>query len=242
MKAFSRLWRRYTLGLFVLLLLTGCVALPPPPRLTPYPPYTCESFTESYWSEFRFDTDSSYELEDVVAKIVELWDLENSQIKLDVQGKYVRASWPFEFADEADGTYVAHFHEDTKLSAVFFHWRNRRPTITEVIGCLGDPEYYVAYYQLGSKGEAIIVHLWYVDRGFVVRGISFPGWDKPAEITPEYQMTDFSASEADDLERMISKLHRPAVHSFFICEIRPWPSSIEEIEVESHSYSSARCR
>ena len=72
MKTLTRQWRRYAVRIFSILTLAGCVSPPPPPRLTPYPPFTCDSFTESYWQEFSFGVDSTVDVDDVVAKVVKL--------------------------------------------------------------------------------------------------------------------------------------------------------------------------
>ena len=147
--------------------------------------------------------------------------------------KGVVIQWQVEFHDGADPRYTAHFHEDWKLSYIYFMWWNRKPTLAQVIDCLGFPEHYAAYYEQGVEARALKVDLWYVDKGFVVEGYSFHGQDQPPEIRPEYRMSAFDATIPGDLERMISTMHISAVHAYILCLLRPWPGSIEVIEVES---------
>lgn len=236
---------RYALGIFSILTLAGCVSPPPPPRLTPYPPFTCDSFTESYWQEFSFGVDSAYDVDDIVAKVVELWELDSAQVQIKPWSeKGAAIQWQVEFHDGADPRYSAHFHEDSKLSSVFFKWWNRKPTLAQVIDCLGVPEHYAAYYEQGVEKRHLNIDLWYVDKGFVVQGYSFHGQDQPPEIRSEYRMSSFNATVPGDLERMLSTMYdlKPIVFAGFLCIIRPWPGSIEAIEVESLLGPDPRCK
>lgn len=243
MKTLTRLWRRYTSGIFSILTLAGCISLPPPPRLTPYPPFTCDSFTESYWQEFRFGVDSAYDIDAIVAQIVELWDLDSARVRIvSMSEKSVVIQWQVEFDDGADPRYTARFHEDWKLSTVYFKWWNRKPTLAQVIDCLGVPEHYAAYYEQGVEKRQLNIDLWYVDKGFVVQGYSFHGQDQPPEIRSGYRMSAFNATVPGDLERMISTIHIPAVHAYVLCFLRPWPGSIDAIEVESLLNEDPRCK
>ena len=79
------------------------------------------------------------------------------------------------------------------------------------------------------------IDLWYTGKGFVVGGYSLHGGDLPPVIRPEYRMGNFVATTPGDLEQMISTMYdpTPAVFAKFLCPLRPWPGSIEAIEVES---------
>lgn len=242
MKTLTDMWRRYALGICSILTLAGCVSPPPPPRLTPYPPFTCDSFTEFYWQEFTFGVDSADDVDDLVAKIVKLWNLDSTRVNIEAEEKYIGISWQVEFHDGADPRYTAHFHEELKLTSVFFKWWNRKPTLAQVIDCLGVPEHYAAYYDLSAGGDMLHVDLWYVDRGFVVRGFSTHGQDQPSEIRPEYRMSFFTATVPGELEQMISSIHIPAARAYIRCLLRPWPGSIEAIEIESFLGADPRCK
>ena len=235
-------WRRLALGICSILTLAGCVSPPPLPRLTPYPPFTCDSFTESYWQEFTFGADSADDEDDIVAKIVKLWDLDSSRVQVvPMSEKGVVIQWQVEFHDGADPRYSARFREELKLTSVSFKWWNRKPTLAQVIECLGLPKHYAAYYDLSAGGDMLNVDLWYVDKGFVVRGFSTHSQDQPSEIRPDYMMSFFTATVPGKLEQMISSIHIPAARAYVRCLIRPWPGSIEAMEVESVLGPDPRC-
>ena len=243
MKTLAGRWQRFALGIFLILTLMGCVVPLPPSRLTSYPPLSCDSFTESYWQEFTFGVDSTDNVDDVVARIVKLWNLDSTRVDTEAEEKYIGISWQVEFHDGADPRYTAHFHEEMKLTAVSFHWWNRKPTLALVIDCLGFPEHYAAYYRQDIEARSMAIDLWYTGKGFVVRGYSLHGEVMPPVIRPEYRMDNFVATTPGDLEQMISTMYdtTPAVFARILCPIRPWPGSIEAIEVESF-LENPRCK
>lgn len=240
MRTLARWWRRCAPGLFVILLLAGCVQ--PQQDLAHYPLFTCDSLTEPYWQEFNFGVESDDTWEDIVARIIELWDLDKSHLKLEESDTGANAWWQVVFPDGADPRYRALYNKELRLTTIFFMWWNRKPTLTQIIDCLGLPEFYAAYYERGgAETYTLNLTLWYVNKGFVVHGYSFHHEEQPPSIEPEYRMQHFNATLPGDLEGMISKLHIPATHAFFLCANRPWPGSIEEIEVESYLGADARC-
>ena len=221
------------------MLLAGCVQ--PPGDLAHYPAFTCDSLTEPYWQEFNFGVESDDSWEEIVARIIELWDLDESRLVLEESDTGADAWWQVVFPDGADPRYRALYNKELKLTSIFFKWWNRTPTLNEVIDCLGFPEYYAAFYDQGVEAYHLSLNLWYVNKGFVVRGYSFHHEEQPPSIGPEYRMRHFNATVPGDLERMLSHLHIAVVHSYILCGIRPWPGSIEAIEVESFLGKDARC-
>lgn len=243
MRTFAGCWQRFVLGIFLVLTLTGCVVPLPPSRLTSDPPLSCDSFTEPYWREFTFGVDSTDSVDDVVAKIVRLWDLDSARVQIEpMSEKGVVIQWQVEFHDGADLRYSAYFHEDSKLSSVFFQWWNRKPTLALVIDCLGFPEHYAAYYKQDIEARSMNIDLWYTGKGFFVRGYSLHGEVLPPAIRPEHRMDSFVATTPGELEHMISTMYdpTPAVLAKILCPLRPWPGSLEAIEVESF-IENARC-
>lgn len=232
------------MGLLLFLTLASCVS-PPMARLEPYPPFTCESFTEHYWQEFSFGAESADTLDDVVARIAELWHLDSSQVQTEqLSEKGVAIQWQVVFPDGADPRYSARFHEELRLTSILFMWWYRKPTLAQVLECLGTPEFYAAYYEQGVEAHALKLHLWYVDKGYVVQGASFHHEEQPPSIGPEYRMRYFNATVPGDLERMLSTMYniKPAVLAGFLCLTRPWPGSIEKIEVESLLVTDPQCK
>lgn len=244
MRILTSLWPYYALRICSILALAGCVAPPPLPRLTPYPPFTCGSFTESYWQEFAFGVKTDETVDDIVATIVKLWDLDNARVQIEsMSEKSVVIQWQVEFHDGTEPRYTAHFHKELKLTSIFFKWWDRIPTLAQVIECLGIPEHYAAYYDRSAGGRALYVDLWYVNRGFVLQGFSTHRQDQPPAIRPEYQIQNFRATLPGDLEQMLFTMYdpRPDVFAGFVCLIKPWPGSIEEMEVDSLLGPDPRC-
>ncbi len=239
MRTFTRWWYRCAPGLFAILLLAGCFQ--PQQDLAHYPPFTCDSLTEPYWQEFNFGVESDDMWEDIVARIIELWDLDNSHLKIEKSDRGADAWWQVIFPDGADPRYRALYDKELRLTTIFFKWWNRKPTFTQIIDCLGLPEFYAAYYEWGVEAYGLNLDLWYVNKGFVVHGYSFHHEEQPPSIGPEYRMQHFNATLPGDLERMISYLHISVAHSYVLCTIKPWPGSLEAIEVESFLDEDARC-
>ena len=239
----TNIWRNNILGMLIILTLSACFSAPPPPRLTPFPPFSCDSFTESYWQEFTFGFNPIQGVDEVVAKIVELWDVDRSQIQFETEGKSVGIYWQVVFPDGSDPRYTAYFHEDLKLTSIFFQWWAREPTLSQVINCLGVPERIASYYEWGTEKRQLNVDLWYVNKGFVVQGFSFHGQNHPPDIGPEYRMSHFTATMPGDLDRMLKTMYdlKPSVLAGFLCVIKPWPGTIEAIEIESLVGSDSRC-
>ncbi len=244
MKTLTGLWLRYALGICSILTLSGCVSQPPLPRLTPYPPFTCASLTESYWQEFTFGVNADETVDDIVAKIVKLWELDSAQVQIEpMSERGVVIQWQVEFHDGADPRYSAHFHEELKLTSVFFRWWNRIPTLAQVIECLGLPEHYAAYYDRSTGGRALYVDLWYVNKGFFLQGYSTHSQDQPPVIRPDYRIQNFRATLPGDLKQMLFIMYdpKPEVFAGFLCLIKPWPGSIEAMVVDSLLGPDPRC-
>ena len=243
MRTLADRWQCLALGIFSILTLAGCVVPLPPSRPTSDPPLSCDSFAEPYWREFTFGVDSAEDMDDIVAKTVRLWDLDSARVQIEpMSEKGVVIQWQVEFHDGADPRYSAYFQDDSKLSSVFFMWWHRKPTLALVIDCLGFPEYYVAYYRQDIEARSMTIELLYTGKGFVVRGHSLHGEILPPVIRPEYRMDNFVATKPGDLEQMVSTLYdpTPAALDEILCPLRPWPGSIEAIEVESY-LENPRC-
>ena len=90
-------------GITLLFILTGCYAgdrqlLQCTPR-----PFSCASFTESFWEEFRFGVDSP---DDIVATVTRLWNIGNDQIRIEPEVRVVRIEWRADFNDGSDAIYA----------------------------------------------------------------------------------------------------------------------------------------
>ena len=231
MKSFTSLWSRYALGITLLFILTGCYAGAMPPTVAGTPrPFSCASFTESFWEEFRFGVDSP---DDIVATVTRLWNIGNDQIRIEpVPVRVVRIEWRADFNDGSDAIYIASFHEERKLMNIRVRWGNRQPTLAQAIDCLGPPQHHVAAF-VPDNLPRLDLDLWYVEKGLVVSSYSFRRRTQLPAIQPEYRMNYFTVVAPGNLEQMVSNKHIPSAHAYILCRLRPWPGSIEAIEVES---------
>ncbi len=192
-------------------------------------PSSCVKLSVSRWQEFKFGVDSSG---DIFAHVVKLWGDDRGQI--DVAGLANRESPFMRWSDrEGEIRYTAALADGKlrKIEALF------EPAfgLGLVIDCLGPPEYFSAYYSWGPGSGGVILELWYEQRGFVVQGSAgvYYAWHKlPDTITPDYRM-DRLLILPPELEEMAYSLSRSAEGAIrTICILRPWPGSIEAIEVE----------
>ena len=148
MKPFIYWQTRLTLILVWMVILSGCT-LPPPSTL----PFSCSSFTESLWEEFRFGVDSP---DDVVSTVARLWGIEREhvQVNLTASGEDVlRVRWRSITTIGVLGEYLAWFQDDQKLGKINVKWGNPRPTLSQTIDCLGFPDHYIAFYDVSGEVE-----------------------------------------------------------------------------------------
>ena len=147
MKTIICLRRRLALLITLLVIVTGCT-LPPPP---PVPrPFSCASFTESHWGEFRFGADSP---DDVVATAARLWGIERDQVEFDltIDKEIYHAYWGVDTVLGKGGWYGARFDDGQRLGKISVEWGYPKPTLSQIVECLGFPDYYIAFYSLGGK-------------------------------------------------------------------------------------------
>ena len=237
--------RALGVALFLFLILTWSGAYVPPPL-----PFSCANFTESYWPEFNFNVDST---DDVASTVYALWGLEKERL------------WPFWDEDNPYGitwisfkltgpigVYTAWFR-DGILQKIDFERSIPlpRPSLSQVVNCLGAPEYYIVYYTLAPEANNINLDLLYPEKGIIVRYVSpftsllIP--ELPEKFHPYMRMRDMSVVAPGTPEQML-----PVAYSIGIvgggfahnaCLSKPWPGSIEAMEIvplEEFSYCQDR--
>ena len=228
------------------LILVGCADLADPTRGgTPAPtplPFSCDMFTEEHWRDLRFGVDTPEEYVETAERVwgVELWTIPLSQDGYTSHW----GTWNADRSSSPGLSYRVQFDRAQKLLHVAANWgrTNSEPTLAQVIDCLGTPEHYIAAFV--EDRTWLKFSLWYVEKGFVIRGSSsrlenFGRLDWPT-IKPGTLMRGggyvhpnggFIVVAAGDLEQMISAVHGPALLAWELCLIRPWPGSIEAIEI-----------
>ena len=221
----------HVLSIALLAVLTGCTPLPPVPG-----DFSCTTFTESYWGEFSFDVDTA---SDVVSTASDLWGIERDQVEIHLRtnGEVSAVRWFSDAVLGEGGHYYVPFYEVQQIKKIYAEWGDLQPTLTQVIDCLGYPSHYIAFYDFGPGGDIRSLTLLYTDVGLVVRHnalvlrFQFPG------IHPNMRMREFVVVPPVAAERMAAHLFsygREARHlARTVCLLKPWPGSIEAMEMAS---------
>lgn len=237
MKTIICLRRRHAL-LILLVILSGCTLPPPPPlpqspRAT-RPSFSCTSLTESYWRDFKFGVDSP---DDVVATAASLWEIEREQVQfmLTISDEISSMWWRSDAIVGSGGVHEAWFQDDQKLAKINVEWGRPKPTLAQVIDCLGTPDHYIAFYDQGRPEYVYLsLALLYTDSGIVVRYFNPVFLFTPPTIYAGMQMDRFVVIAPGTAEQMVSVMYSYGVeipvHVRSVCLMKPWPGSIEAME------------
>ena len=227
--------RRLARSLTLLVILAGCTVPPPPPAP---PSFSCASFTESHWKEFSFGADFP---DDAVSTAANLWGIERDQVQFFILTNSDRVSsvwWRSDAIVGTGGTHQAWFQEGQQLAKISVEWGNPRPTLAQIIDCLGVPEHYIAFYDQGWDFTYLSLALLYTDSGIVVRHFALSLIVKLSEIHPEMLMERFVVVAPGTAEQMVTDMYsygiEVPVHVRSACLMRPWPGSIEAMEIASN--------
>lgn len=112
-------------------------------------------------------------------------------------------------------------------------WEANSPAVTEVFRCLGEPEFYQAYYSLNPGGIYTILRLWYPHNGvnFVVTArrsvvifdglepVTGIGYTQPGSLEETVLRTMVVEANSDLFKKILST-------------IRPWPGSLKKVEID----------
>jgi len=225
----------------LLLMLAGCkdsgtdVPQSTPTFTTPPPPefFQCSIFDKTHWQKFRFGVDSPA---DVVSTVAmgrkgdrdQIWRYQSHN-----EGKEI-VEWN-EIGDERDIAYRALFRNEVGLFQISGYMRIE-PTLGQIINCLGVPEYYEATY-FADYELHLNLKLWYPEKGIVIEHFSFHNQELPPPIDADYRIPMFYVLAPGEPVEMVANLYvqgeDPDVQAYGLCVLRPWPGSIEALEVES---------
>ena len=233
------LLRRCALMSIFLLTLSGCqVPLsdwPQPTLAVAGPPesFPCSIFDESQWQEFRFGLDSPA---DVVAIVARSRVKNKERIWTDsLKHGLETVDW-HEFGDELNVHYRAWFRKEQGLFRVMGYWAPN-PTMEQVLDCLGFPDYYKAIYAANIEAIQLSLTLWYTERGIIVEHVSFYYQEQLPTIDADYGIDRFFFVAPGEHEKMVVKAYMLGddldILAYESCILRPWPGSIEALEVES---------
>ena len=234
------------------LILASCTDLPDPSRdSTPAPtplPFSCDMFTEDHWRELEFGVDTP---EKHVETVERVWGIDLRTMTLVRYGKAgqedFRGWWNADSSAWPGSSYRVRFDRAAKLSYVGVYWDREdvsHPTLIQVLDCMGVPDYYIAAF-VEDRRDWLKFSLWYVDKGFVIQGSSFrsvfSGLSNWSSIESKTLMGDhvnrhqgdFIVVASGSLEQMVSDVYGPLLQDWELCLIRPWPGSIEAIDILS---------
>lgn len=196
-----------------------------PPELLP-----CSLFDTSLWKEFSFGDDSP---SDVISTVERLWDKEAGQVSTMSNYRDLFILW----SDSVDGvhaSYEAFFWREQEFMHVELQLYPA-PTLSQVLDCLGAPEYHEATLAAGIEYSYHVVSLWYTEKGLIAGDVAFPPVLYRTVIDAEYRIGFFVFVAPGELEELISNAYFSGmtewVYEYGTCIIRPWPGSIEAIEV-----------
>lgn len=118
-------------------------------------------------------------------------------------------------------------------------WTDDEPTGDDVLRCLGEPAFYMAYYDQPSTQFELLVDLWYPQKGLLVRAIEFGRdptrpptvsgqlrFDLIRYVAPNQSMEDVVADAFIDVWA--------EAREAWMAQIRPWPGTWEAVEVTIH--------
>lgn len=195
---------------------------------------SCVRLSASRWQEFKIGVDSSGE---IYEHVVKLWGDDKGQI--DVSGLDNDGSRHMNWSDRKEEIHYTAYLEDGKLNRIYVGFEPAFG-LGLVIDCLGSPEQFSAYYSQERHSKAVTLELWYEKEGFVVLGRvhhSYAWQTLPDTITADYRL-DRLLVFTPGLEEMAYRLSGSAEGAIrTICTLKPWPGSIEGIEIEELDYS-----
>ena len=234
MNAFFCVWGRYILFLTLMAALAGC-SVPLPPSQ----PFSCARLTETHWMEFDFGVDSP---DDVITAAISLWETERSQVQsmLNVDDEIMNVWWRSDAAVGIGETYQAWFRGGRQLKKIDVRWGHPKPTLAQLIDCLGIPEYYIAFYDQAPEATRFKLVLLDSETGIVLPYDSpYTSFlrPEPPEIHPDVRIDELAVVAPGPPEQMVTDLYSVGNvgggYKYSVCLLKPWPGSVEAMEIES---------
>jgi len=176
---------------------------------------------------------------------MKVWGKERKQIRLvGYSANDLRVGWSDAPGLFSGSSYAARFEEDRRLHRITARWDNPKLTLIQVIDCLGHPDLYIAYFRQGIHARRLELGLWYVGKGFIFSHSSTRYRESTPVITSNQRVERLIIVKPGELGEMIRNVYLSgndsATRAYIECLLRPWPGSIEEMEVE-RLFENPRC-
>ena len=230
--------RRPILFIALIFLLAGCIAPAPGtavPRTLP-----CPSLADSPWGDFTLGVDNP---SDVVSAVVKGWGIEKDQIEDTSSAQDPRPilRWRTTLPGGDFDLFHASFDKEKRLKRLGVAWTWPYPTFAQIIDCLGYPDHYIAFK---TYWEAISLNVvfFYTGIGLVVHHDGYSWGEGQLEIEHDMRLNGFILVAPGTAEQMASDIYRyrtgiylyrsgPEHLSDSVCLLKPWPGSIEAMEI-----------
>ena len=145
---------------------------------------------------------------------------------------------------------------DGQVAGFHMGWVDGAPSIATAIECLGTPDSYIASVGLGSgdQGKALLLILFYPQRGLFVRSVTPWRYDDgdedngnvlPVEVL-EGRVSGMRISQFDSVHALIDGYLRDlgmdvdgndrTRRDWYYTQVQPWPDSIEELRYTTDPY------
>jgi hypothetical protein len=129
------------------------------------------------------------------------------------------------------------FFQSANLTKITVTWTDHKPTLQNVLNCMGTPDSYRSTYKQDVEGRAFMLELWYPRKGAVV-GLTqlVRGMNNPPTIdeTLQFDVIEFTkpGGTPGDIAEGIYPQLGPSATSTLGPSFRSWPSKLEDVRVD----------
>ncbi len=113
------------------------------------------------------------------------------------------------------------------------YYHSRPPSIATVMGCLGTPDYYRAYYQMGGEAPQNLLELdlYFTRQGVVATAYKRASGQAPPKLSTDFPMQAFGFVPVLSPEDTLAQLNQNQ-STQFRQQIKPWPGKLEGVVID----------
>ena len=180
---------------------------------------------------------SSISFEKIDRNNVLTWVENEFGIKLSAVDIYDDVSGGRSIVWKEDQKEFAAFFQSVNLTKITVTWTDHKPTLQNILNCMGPPDSYRSTYKQDIEGRAFMLELWYSRKGAVV-GLTqlVRGMNNPPTIDETLQFDVSVFTKPGTTPRDIAEGIYPQLGSSAISTLGPslrsWPSKLEEVHVD----------